>query len=589
MPLGIEVVTLRSTWKPGKEEVVAKHGIVTAMQPPAAEAGLGVLKTGGNAVDAAVAMAFCNVVLEPYMATIAGMGYMLVHLAKERKTIAIGFNGRAPKKAHPDMYRVIGPAPEGFIHLFSVENDANIQGPLSVTVPGTCAALCETHTRYGTLPLEQIVEPAIHLASEGFEANWHLTLYVANKLDSFNRDPYLASMWLPQGLPPRSFPRPGERIVQRDLGELLKRIARQGSEAMYRGEIAGAIDEFMRRNGGILTRHDLEDYGPGFSDPLSMPFKGHVVKAVPTPSGAITNLEMFGILENFDLESMGHNSVDYLHLFLQSARHTFADRFRYLGDWEYGPVPLKGLLSPQYTKDLAKQVDLSKADVAVELDEEPWVTYMDRAIHDAWKYDSSHAPESVFRPATDSNPEDTTHINVVDKDRNAVSCTHTGVFTPGANPPCTGVYLVGGMAWFIPKSGYANSIAGWKRPLNNMSPLMVLREGRPVLCLGAPGARRIMNRTAQVAINILVFGMTPQEAIVQPTVDASGKDTLVDSRLPSNTVEELERRGHRVRVVEEEPGMTGNFSRPSAVVIDYERGLLRAGVDPFRPAIALGY
>ena len=582
-------MALRSNWKPNKEEVVAENGIVSSMQPQSAEAGLEILKAGGNAVDAAVAMGFCNVVLEPYMATIAGMGYMLIHMAKEGKTVAIDFNGRAPQNASPDMYRVIRPAAPGGISLFDVEDDANRRGPLSVTVPATCAGFCEAHKRYGVLPLEQVLEPAIHLASEGFETNWYLTLFAANQYASFNEDPYLSSMWLPNGQVPKSYPKPGEKIIQRDLGDMLKRIAKQGADAMYRGEVADAIDEFMRDNGGILTRQDLEDYQPIVSEPLTKAFKGYTITAVPTPSGAITNFETFGILDNFDLSSLGHNSLDYLHLFIQVARHTFADRFRFLGDWEHTPVPLNGLLSADYAEELANLIDRNAADVGVGHSQQPYVQYLDQAIHNPWKYDASHAPGLVLQPAMDNNDEDTTQINVVDKDRNAVSCTHTGVFVSGANPPSTGVYLVGGMAWFIPKAGYANSVAGWKRPLNNMAPVMVFRNGRPVLCQGAPGARRIMNRGVQVITNILVFGMSPQEALVQPTVDASGLDTLVDSRIAEDVIEGLRIRGHRVNVIEEEPGMGGNFSRPSALQIDYDSGLLRAGVDAFRPALALGY
>ncbi|MDP6511894.1 MAG: gamma-glutamyltransferase, partial [SAR202 cluster bacterium] len=162
-------MTLRSKWKISKEEVVAQNGAVTSMQPQSAEAGLAILQAGGNAMDAAVAMGFCNVVLEPYMATIGGMGYMLVHVASEGKTYAIDFNGRAPRNASPEMYNTIGPAPAGGIHLFDVEGETNREGPLSVTVPATCAGLCEVHERFGVLPLEQVLEPSIQLASDGFE------------------------------------------------------------------------------------------------------------------------------------------------------------------------------------------------------------------------------------------------------------------------------------------------------------------------------------------------------------------------------------------------------------------------------------
>lgn len=590
----------RSSWKPGKEEVVTKNGMVTAMQPLSAEAGLEVLKKGGNAIDSAVAMIFCNVVIEPYMANIGGMGYMLVYLAKEGKTVSIDFTCRAPRNARPDMYRVldpdgsqkqeVGPQTGGFTSLyFSVEDDANIQGALSVTVPTLCAGICEAHRRYGTLTLEELLEPAIHFASEGFESNWQLTLYAANLFNAFSEDPYLASMWLPDGHPPRSYPKPGERIIQRDLGELLKRIARHGPDAMYRGDVADEIEKFMQKNGGILTSEDLQDYSPGISDPLSVPFKQYNIMTVPTPSGGVTNLQMFRVLESFDLYTMGHNSVEYLNLIIQSGRQTFADRHRYLGDWDYTPVPLKGLLSADYARELAKQVDLKGAGVGLGLDKEPWIYYMDRALHDPWKFDASPAPDPIYQPAIDTYKGDTAHINVVDKDRNVVTCTHTGPFIAGANPPSTGVYLSGGMSLFIAKPGFANSIDGWKRSISSMSPLMVLQNGRPILCQGAPGARRIINRSIQVVNNVIVFGMGPQEAIIQPTIDASTKQTLVDSRVPSETIDKLRRLGHEITVVEEEPGMLGNFSRPSAIYIDHESGLLSAGVDAFRPAMALGY
>lgn len=582
-------MVVRSYWRPGRDEVVASNGMITAMEAPAAEAGLEILQKGGNAIDAAVTIGFCNVVLEPFMATIAGMGYMLIHLAKEGRTVAIDFNGRAPRKAHPDMYTVTGPAYAGGYHIFDVVDDAHSVGPLSATVPATCAGLCEAHRLYGTRPLAELLEPAIHLASEGFEPGWHVTLYAANDWQNINLDQCLADMWLPGGHPPRSFTEYGDRIIQTDLSDLLKRIAKQGAAGMYEGEVAYAIDAFMRDHGGVLTKEDLADYRPMVAEPLEIPFKGHTIKAVPTPSGAITNLQVYRILDNIDLGALGHNTVDYLNTIIQVARHTFADRYRYLGDWDQVPVPLEGLLSAAYNRELARRINLRTAGPGVDPQTEPWVSYLDRALHDPWQYDPAGPPEEPFHPAMDTNDEDTTHFNVVDKDRNVVTCTHTGLFTAGANPPGTGVYLVGGMAWFVPKAGYANSIAGWKRPLNNQCPVMVFRDDRPVLCQGSPGARRIMNRGVQVVVNMVAFGMGPQEAISQPTVDASGKTTLVNARMSDDAVQGLRRLGHRIEVIEEQPEMTGAFSRPSAIAVDYETGLLRAGVDSFRPTMAIGY
>jgi gamma-glutamyltranspeptidase/glutathione hydrolase len=581
-------MALRSHWKANKEEVVAHNGVVTAMQPPSAEAGLAMLKQGGNAVDAAVAMGFCNVVLEPYMAVIGGMGYMLVHMAQSGQTIGIDFNGRAPRRAQPEMFEVLGPASAGGVSVYNVRGDANRSGPLSVTVPATCAGFCAAHRRFGVLPLEQVLEPAIGLASDGFETNWHTTLYMANTFDTLVADPYLAAMWLPGGRPPRSSPAPAERIVQRDLGDLLRRIARQGAAGMYHGEVAAAIDAWMRQHGGLLTRQDLADYQPIVGEPLRQEVYGHTIACVATPSGALTNLQTLNVLHHLDLQALEYNSAAYLHILIEAARHAFADRYRYLGDWEYTPVPLQGLLSPAYAKKLAQLITPGKSSLTIAGDAEPWSYYLEHAVHDPWEFESTPQPAKPYAPALAAEAGSTTHINVVDKDRNAVSCTHTGYWGP-VHPDHTGVYLTGGMAWFIPLPGHANSIAGWKRPLNNMCPVMVFDRGRPVLCQGAPGARRIMHRGVQVLLNMVLHGMGPQEAVAALTVDASGREILVDSRFPTEVVEQLCAHGHTLQLVHEEPGMTGHFSRPSAVTIDYDRGLLRAGVDVFRPALALGY
>ncbi len=581
-------MALRSRWRPNKEEVVAREGLVTAMQPPSAEAGLKMLERGGNAVDAGVAIGFCNIVVEPYMAALAGLGFMLVHLEEEDETVAIDFNARAPREASPDMYEVIGPAPAGANTIFKVEENETNLGAKSITVPATCAGFCLAHELYGELPREEVMGPAIGLASEGFEANWHLTLWLANNMEMIRGIPQIAEMWLPSGLPPRSFPPPGDRIVQRDLGKLLKRIAGEGPDAMYRGEIADAIVEEVRRGGGILSREDLEEYEPQVSEPLSVPYRDYTIMAVPTPSGGPTVFETFNILENFDLGSLGRNTPEYLHLFVECARHAFADRFRYLGDWEAAPVPLEGLLSKEYAKEIAGEVDAEKAGLEPGLDEEPWVYYLEREAHDPWRFDPGPRPASSFGVGGASGDGDTTHINVVDKKRNVLSCTHTGSFRPNVIPPGSGVYMVGGMSWFIAREGYANSVAGWKRPLVNMAPLLVLRDGVPVLSVGSPGARKIMNRNTQVVLNVLEFGMGIQDAIAAPTVDASRRETLVDSRIPEGAIDRLMTMGHRVAVVEEEPGMTGNFARPSGILLDQETGLLHGGVDVFRPAIALG-
>jgi gamma-glutamyltranspeptidase / glutathione hydrolase len=580
-------MALRSQWRANKEEVVAPNGVVTAMLPPSAEAGLAMLKAGGNAVDAAVAMGFCNVVLEPYNAVIGGMGYMLVHLAEEGRTIGVDFNARAPMRAYADMYQVEDVAPAGYVTIYRVAGNANDHGPLAVTVPGTCAGFCEVHRRYGRLPLAQVMEPAISLASDGFEANWHTTLFIANRVPTLNEDPYLAAMWLPNGEVPRSSPRTGERIIQRDLGDLLRRVAAEGPAAMYQGEVAETIHAWMVEHGGLLTRDDLAAYQPTFAEPLRHRFMGRELACVATPSGTLTNFEMFGILDQLDLSAHPYNSAPYLHLLIEAARHSFADRYRWLGDWEHAPVPLRGLLADGYAAELARQIQPGRSAFTGET-MEPWGAYSEHALHDPWPFNEGGARPDPIPALAGSESESTTHFNVVDKDRNAVTCTHTGTWGD-AHPANTGAYLTHGMAWFNPRPDHTNSIAPWKRPMNNMCPMMAFENGRPVILQGAPGARRIMHRGVQVLLNQLLHGMGPQDAVAALTVDASGRETLVDSRFPDAVVAELRAYGHEVKLVEEEPGMLGNFSRPSAVQIDYDRGVVRAGVDVFRPSVALGY
>lgn len=283
-------------------------------------------------------------------------------------------------------------------------------------------------------------------------------------------------------------------------------------------------------------------------------------------------LEALKVLERFDLSSMGHNSGEYLHVLVEASRHAFADRYGLLGDWEHAEVPLEGLLSDSYADELSGLVDPRRT-YFDNNGVEPWIRYLGAPIHSPNEVGSVHG--------------ETTHLNVVDGEGNAVACTHTPGFQVGLVPPGTGLHLSAAMGWFVPKPGYPNSVAPWKRPLMNMGPLIVTLGGEPVLLVGAPGSRRIIERNIQVALNVLEFGMGPQGAVAAPTVDASGAETLVDSRVPEGSVRHLASLGHTVRVVEEQPGMS-YFARPSAIQIDREAGMLRGGVDLFRRSTALG-
>ena len=577
-------MSLSSKLRVSKDEAVAENGVVAANHPLSSEAGLEMLKAGGNAVDAAVATGVAACVVEPMMTSIGGCGFMLIHLAEEGISTVIEFSPRAPGAATADMYRVEDSAIMD-IGLQSVASGENIIGPKSATVPGTIAGFCLAHSKYGSLPLEQALEPAIHLAEQGLEVDWYTAMSISDEMERLVRYPGISGLMLNRGFPPTV----GSRLVQRDLGQTLRAVAKSGPEAFYKGEIAEAIANEVRSGGGVLSIEDMGRYEAQEVSPVSISYRGHTVLGARAVNGGTTGMETLSVLNNVDIGTRGHNSVEALHLFIEATRHAFADRYRFLGDPEFVSVPLKGLLSTGYGAALAAEMDRVNARLEPEGDTPPWLAYAERAIHDPWAFD----PEASSEEYAMSGPtpkSSTTHLSVIDKDRNMVSCTHTMVNSFGSMIECrgTGVILADGMLWFNPSPGRANSIAGWKRPLVNMSPQLVLKDGKPLMTVGAPGGRKIINAVTQVVMNVVDFGMGMQDAIAAPRVDASGPDTLYNEAIDSDTVEALKARGHRMKVGPEDYA-NHSFARPVGVMVDEESGVLRGGVDVLRRAEARGY
>ena len=577
-------MTFSSTLRVSKDEVVTDNGVVAANHPLSSEAGLEMLKRGGNAVDAAVACGFVACVVEPMMTSIGGCGFMLLHLAGEGRSTVIEFSPRAPRAATPDMYTVEESAIQD-IGLQSVANSENLIGPKSATVPGTIAGFCMAHQRYGSLPLEQVMEPAIHLAENGFDVDWYTAVSISDEMERLVRFPGTAGLLLNNGFPPVV----GSRLFQRDLAQTMKAVARSGPKAFYHGEIAEAIASDVQANGGLLSMQDLADYRAEEVEPVSLTYRGHTILGAQAVNGGTTALETLSVLNNVDVAARGHNSVEAIHLFVEATRHAFADRYRFLGDPEFVSVPVRGLLSTGYGAALAAEMDRVNARLEPEGDTPPWLAYADTAIHDPWAFDPGE-PGEDYQASGPSPKSSTTHLSVIDKDRNMVSCTHTMVNSFGSMTACkgTGVILADGMLWFNPSPGRANSIAGWKRPLVNMTPLLVLKDGQPLMAVGAPGGRKIINAVTQVVMNVVDFGMGMQDAIAAPRVDGSGPDTLYDARIDPDTVESLRARGHRMKLGPEDYA-NHSFARPTGVLVDPESGRLRGGVDVLRRAEARGF
>ncbi len=575
----------RSVWRPDKDEVVVERGAVATAHPIAAQVGVDILKSGGNAVDAAIATGFCLNVVEPASSSIAGHGQMIVHMTVEGRSVAIDYGHRAPRAATADMFRVIGQAVTGN-GIYEVEDRANALGHRSVGVPGVTAGMCRVHELFGSLPLEQLLEPAVHYARQGFEADPTTCLQIVRNMPNLVRYGEAARVFMPDGYPPP----PGAKVVQRDLADTIERIGREGKDALYKGEVAAAIDEEMRRNGGLLSSRDLAEYEAQVLDTVRSSYRNYELLGSPVPAGTITHLQTLNILENFDLRRVAHGSSEHLHLFIEAARHAFADRYSFLGDPDFGPVPLDGVLSKEYAQEVARSIDLDSAMLEEERELQPWVAYADSPLHDPWHYDAQPRPERSGLASPPSEGDCTTHFSIIDRERNMVASTQTAVggFGSGVIVPGTGVLLANGMVVFNPMPGTVNSIAGFKRGLNNMSPVLLLRDGKPFLTVGAPGGRRIICRIAQVVSNVVDFGMSIQEAITAPSVDAAERETFVDHRIDPQTVEALARMGHNVEIVPE-PTTGGGFARPRGVMINPETNLLHAGVHPFGPDEARGY
>lgn len=584
-------MSLRSRQHIWREQVAAPNGVVSARRTASAEAGIEMLRAGGNAIDAAVAVGFVSCVLEPMMTALGGCGFLMFHEAAPGKSYVVDFGPKAPAAARPDMFEVLDrPASPMSLSPADVRDEANASGHLAAGVPGLVKGLCTAHERWGKLPLAQVMEPAIHWAEHGFVCDWYTGYMIAADLQWFRRYPAATSIYAPGGYVPD--PYTGQKIVQRDMADTMRRIAREGATAFYEGEIAHAIGDDMRANGGILTAADLAAYDVEVYEPLTVPYRGYEVQVPRAPTGSWTIAETLRILEHFDISASGHNSAEHLHTLIEAARLAFADRYYHFGDPAFVSVPLEGVLSDGYARELAGRIDPSRSGFDRDARLEPWQAFAYEARHDPWRFDSGERPGAPWtRPEAGRDRDHTTHFSIVDADRNMVSVTETAAELWGAKfvTPGTGVLHADSMVWFNPLPGAANSIAPGKRPLCNMGTMLVLKDGRPFMALGSPGGRKIINCNLQVFSNVVDFGMEMQEAVGAPRIDASTRVTLYDDRIDPGTVARLETRGHVLRAVPEvNPGFGGEFAKPTAVRVG-DDGLLYGGVEAFRPAQSIGW
>lgn len=572
----------RTSWRITKDEAVGERGMVAGKHPLAVNAGLDVLKRGGNAVDAAVTMAFALAVVEPQSSGLGGGGFLVLHDARRGRNAVIDYAMDAPGRAGPDAYRLEDGVGSSAYGWRKVSGDANVTGYRAVSVPGMVRGLALALERYGTIPLREALAPAIRFAEEGVEVLWQISLRIAMSMPTLSRFPASAAVFLPGGSPPKPWGSglAADRLRQPDLARTLRAIAAEGPDVFYEGAVARSIVDAMREHDGLIGADDLERYAPTiFEDGLVTDYRGFQLVGVPGASGAITLQQALGILDGYDAPAPDAGTVAGLHAHAEAFRLAFADRFRFVADPKQVDVPWSGLLSRDYARERRALIDAARAAVHVE-------------PGDPWRFEPAGASRvpggGAVREGT--SVSSTTHLSVVDRDRMVVSLTQTLVnpFGCGAVAPGTGVLLNNAMSWFDPEPGNPNSAAPGKRGLNNMAPTIVLRDGRPFLTVGAAGGRKIIQAVAQVITNTIDRGMGIGDAVAAPRLDCSGPAVQLDARFPGSVVSELAAMGHTVQVLEESVHAY-HFATPLGILIDPGTGRLHGGADPFRLSEAVGY
>jgi gamma-glutamyltranspeptidase/glutathione hydrolase len=537
----------------------APRGMVVASQSDAARAGAALLEAGGNAVDAAVATAFALAVTQPFSAGLGGGCFVLVRLA-DGSVFAVDARETAPAAAERDMYLRPG-----------VAADASLLGPLAVATPGFVAGLALAQERWGAKAWREVLAPAIRLAEEGFAIGPYHARMLGHlaKRGLFERFPETARIQLePTGDPPR----PGARIVQRDMARTLRRIAKDGSRAFYEGPIAEAIAAEMERRGGLVTLGDLEGYRPKLRGAVRGSYRGLELISFPPPSsGGAILVEMLNVLEGFDLAAQPPDAPDTAHRVAEAMKLAFADRAAWLGDPDFVPVPVERLTAKDYAAGLRARIDTSgNPDSALE----------------------------VRGPGLPAEDAGTTHLSTADAAGNAVALTMT-INTPfgsGITVRGTGIVLNNEMDDFarapdtpnvygLVDTRGANAIAPGKRPLSSMTPTIVLRGGELFMVTGSPGGPRIITTTLHTILNVVDFGMNVREAVAAPRYHHQWVPDKVfaEPDVSPELVDGLRKRGHEVEVAKR------TWSSAQAIVVDAATGHFAGGSDPRGDGAAVGF
>jgi gamma-glutamyltranspeptidase / glutathione hydrolase len=523
--------------------VMARQGMVASSQPLAVEAGVSMLKKGGNAIDAAIATALTLGVVDPVSTGIGGDAFLLYHSAVDGRIYGVNGSGRCPGRLTLEelQRRGIKGVPQF--------------GLGSVTVPGAVDAFVEVQRRHGKLTFAEVLEPAIYYASEGFPVSEIIAGQWQGAMPLLSQFPSSARIYLIDGKAPQA----GDVHRQPNLARTLKLLAAEGRDAFYEGEIARQIVRFAQENDGFFTREDFRAHTTEWVEPLSIDYRGYTVLELPPNGQGVTALIALNILEGFDLAGMEYGSGPYLHLLIEATKQAFADRNRYVADPAFADLPTDGLLSKEYAKARRQEISRTRA--------------------------------GLYKAGNPLPFGNTVYVSCVDRERNVVSLINSvfSAFGSGVVAGDTGICLQNRASGFVADPQHPNALAPGKRPLHTIIPAMILKDNRPWVCFGVMGGDVQPQGHTQVAINLIDSRMNVQEAIEAPRYRVmGGKLVALERAIPHEVRHALEAMGHELLPYGAMPPGTP-YGGGQAILIDHERGVLQGGSDHRKDGCAIGY
>lgn len=529
----------------GRQLVMGTNGMVSSGHYLASLSGFKILQRGGNAVDAAIATSATLAVVRPHMCGIGGDAFMLYYKSKDHKLMALNGSGRAPYRATVELFK-----DKGFSKMPK-------QGIFSATVPGLVDFWHEALQKEGTMTQGEVISDAIKYAEEGFPVYRNLYNFLVGELfnNLASKEPPLKDTFHING----NSPQPGDIIKFPHLASSLKKIAKDGRDVFYKGEIAHKILEFSKQREGLFSEKDFEHHTSAWTEPITTNYKGYDVIAFPPNTQGVGLLEQLNVHETYDLASMHHDSADYLHLLIEIKKLVYEDVKKYVTDPDFFQAPLDRMLSKDYAKELKGRIDLKRA------------------------------RESYKSPEEKQNKGDTTYLCVVDKDGNCVSLILSiyDFFGSGVIIKDTGVLLHNRGSGFNLDPAHANKIEPHKRPFHTLSPAMIFKDDKPFIVFGTPGAFGQTQTLVQITNNIILFGMDLQEAIEIPRFrHTDGLEILIEYGMEDRVYEELRLKGHDIKMIPHWNAMCGGVE---AIMINHKNGALMGAADPRRDGVALGF